>query len=232
MTLTLAGGEPVDGGARRRVGRTRRRELPDLADPAADPLPEDRRGRVEVDLPQFEATVPTFVPDRPVRGGFSLLVVLREPGANGKPIPDALAAAAGRHGVVVAAPPPTNPAGWRPDDLPRLAAAVERMTERYGVGPGPRLDDGRRRRGGGWRGAVAGSAPETYRGVLAPADTVPPRLAENEIDAPPPAAPPRPARRRGRRGEGRGATPTASPPPVTPTPHCPPPTRRRRTPRT
>ena len=182
LTLARAGGEPVTI-VLAPASAEPPAALPDLADSAADPLPEGRRGRVEIDLPQFEATVPAFVPDRPVRGGFSLLMVLREPGATGKPIPDALAAAAGRHGVIVAAPPPANPAGWRPDDLPRLAAAVERITERYGVdaarvsimGTG---DAGRV----AW--AVAGSAPETYRGVLAPADTVPPRLAENETDAP------------------------------------------------
>ena len=158
-------------------------DLPDLADPAAQLLPEDRRGRVEIDLPQFETTVPAFVPDRPVRGGFSLLVVLREPGAKGKPIPDALAAAAGRHGVIVAAPPPANPAGWRPDDLPRLAAAVERVAERYGVDAARVSILGA---GGAGRvaWAVAGSAPETYRGVLAPSDAIPPQLAENEVDAP------------------------------------------------
>ena len=191
-------------------------DLPNFADPAADPLPEDRRGRVKVDLPQFQMQVSAVVPDRPDRGGFGLLVLLADPAAKGDPIPDALADAAREHGLIVAAPPPADPAGWRPDDLPRLAAAVERVVERYGVDPARVSVLGT---GGAGRvaWAVAAAAPETYRGVVAPADAVPSGFPENDVDRPrralllaaPPAADARPGPDAGELLE-RSGTPHAS----------------------
>ena len=182
LTLTRAGGEPATV-TLAAASADPPASLPDFAEPDADPLPEDRRGRVEVDLPQFQAVVPVFVPDRTGRGGFALLVVLTDPAADGKAIPDALADAAAANGLIVAAPSPANAAGWRPDDLPRLAAAVERVVERYGVDPA-RVSLLGRGAAGRVAWAVAASTPETYRGWAAPADAAPPRLPENDAGAP------------------------------------------------
>ena len=182
VTLTLVGGESATA-TLVPASADPPADLPDFADPAADPLPGDRRGRVEVDLPQFEAAVPAFVPERPGRGGFALLVVLRDPAAGGKSVPDALAAAAAANGLIVAAVSPANPAGWRPDDLPKLAAAVERVAERYGVDPDRVCLLGRGAAGRvAW--GVAATVPETYRGVIAPAADLPRRFPENDPDAP------------------------------------------------
>ena len=158
-------------------------DLPAFADPAAGPLPADRVGRVEIDLPAFETAVPAFVPERPGRRGFGLLVALHPPGEGDGAALDALAAAAESHGVIVIAPRAADPAGWNPGDLPALSAAVERVVERYGV-DGDRVALLGVGEAGRVAWAVASGSPETYRGVASPADAIPPRLRENAVDVP------------------------------------------------
>ena len=183
LELELAGGERVTASLAPAAADPPD-ELPPFADPAADPLPADRSGRVSLDLPQFETAAPAFVPARTGRAGFGLLVALHAPdAADAGPLLDALAPAAEEHGLIVLAPRAANPAGWSPGDLPALAAAVERAVERYGVDPARASLLGLGKSGAvAW--AVATASPETYAGVVAPADLVPPRLPEADADAP------------------------------------------------
>ena len=181
LTLTLAEGEPVTV-TLAAASSAPPADLPDFVDLAADPLPEDERGTVSVEIPQLEAAVAAFVPERPSRGAFGLLVLVREPADAGGPLPAAFIAAAERHGLIVAAPRPEDPAAWKPVDALRLAAVTEFLAERYAVDPARVSLVGL---GSAGRVAWAVSASEErYRGVIAPAGSYPPQLKENDADAP------------------------------------------------
>ena len=158
-------------------------ELPDLTDPAADPLPEDRSGRLDLEVPGFEGRGgQVLVPKRVGRNGFGMIVFLPPAGVfSYERFFAAFEPAAEREGVVLLIALPELPIGLTARDLPFVAAAVEQTAERYGVDPARVAAMGVGREGrSAW--GLAGAATETYRGVVT--DAAPERLPENGPEAP------------------------------------------------
>ena len=153
-------------------------ELPGFADEAADPLPADQSGRLELEVAGFEGRGGTLlVPSEPSRRGFGLLVCIPSAGGGtAEQLFDRLGPAAERHGIVLLAPRVDPTAGFGPTDLPFLHAAVEQTAARYGVDPARMAVFARGAVGWGVVSAKAG----TYRGLVT--DAVPRRLPENEPD--------------------------------------------------
>jgi len=157
-------------------------DLPDTVDLDADPLPEDDRGRIKFETPGFEGRGGSlFVPPRPGRGGYALLVC---PPPKDSPdfgaLFNRLRGAAERHGVILMVPKSDSPRGFQPADLPFVAAAVEQMRERYAVDPTRTALFGTKMEGRTvWR--IAAAAKMTYRGVASTA--IPLGMGQNEPDA-------------------------------------------------
>ena len=177
IELTLDGGDPVTVTLGEPPSAPPE-ELPEFADEAADPLPADQSGRLELNVAGFEGRGGTLlVPSNPSRRGFGLLVcVPSKAGGTAEQLFGRLGPAAERHGIVLLAPRVDPTAGFGPTDLPFLNAAVEQTVGRYGVDPARAAVFARGAVGWGVVAAKAG----TYRGLVT--DAVPARLPENEPD--------------------------------------------------
>ncbi|MEM9702393.1 MAG: trypsin-like peptidase domain-containing protein [Planctomycetota bacterium] len=154
-------------------------DLPDAVDPAADPLPEEESGRLPLEVAGFEDRGGSlYVPRRPGRDGFALLVCLPPKGSlNADGLFEQLRDAADAEGVILLAPQPEKIAGFQQTDLPFLAAALEQMRERYAAQPVRTAILGVGSQGQTvWQ--VAFSASGDYRGVVT--DAAPGRLVPNE----------------------------------------------------
>ena len=181
MTFARAAGEPatVTLGA---PPTSPPAELPDFTDPAADPLPADRSGRLDLEVPGFEGREgQVFVPKRVGRNGFGMIVFLPPMSVfSYDQFFERFEPAAEREGVVLLIALPELGIGLTARDLPFVAAAVEQTAERYGVDPARTAAMGVGREGrSAW--GLAENGPDTYRGVIS--DVVPPTVSENEPES-------------------------------------------------
>ncbi|MFH5804086.1 trypsin-like peptidase domain-containing protein [Alienimonas sp. DA493] len=156
-------------------------ELPETIDPAADPLPADQSGRLELEVPGFDDRGGTLrVPKRAGRRGFALLVALPPKGAlTADAFFDRFGPVAERHGVILMVPRPETPVGFQPGDLPFVKAAVEQMRDRYAVEPVRTALLGTGGQGETvWR--IALTTEGVFRGAVT--DAAPAQLPANEPD--------------------------------------------------